>query len=414
MCLLAFEPIRRVKYEIFLIFHYLYIPVVVFLALHVKSTLFGFIPGLFLHAIDHACKLYAIWSADCVVDALVHEGENNDFITLTLKVSANEIQTAQRRGGGCYYFLHVPGVSWFQWHPFSIAEMNRETSTITFHIKALGKGSFTRKLLELVRSTPRSSLGQQDGSKSSSHSGIRVARYGVFGSLSVDLSRYEHVVFVAGGVGITPIANILHAVSNTDSNDRRFSQLRSLSLYWVARGRDVFTALECALPFISPDHHVRENNGTNVPSANYRSSIPLNKIRPMESPSMEVSTVNGYRAVELGHQAPLHVSYCLYDTQKTPIGQVKSVNYAADYGSAPDAVRLHQSVSYGGRIVNINMPAIVTGHRPDLADIMTHVTKTHETSSTCVVVCGPDALSTETCLLCNHFKIDYHVETFGY
>jgi len=46
MTLLAFEPIRRASYELFMLFHYLYIPAIGFLILHVEDAYVGFIPGL--------------------------------------------------------------------------------------------------------------------------------------------------------------------------------------------------------------------------------------------------------------------------------------------------------------------------------------------------------------------------------
>ena len=52
MTLLAFEPIRRASYELFMVFHYLYVPAIAFLILHVKDAYIGFIPGLFFQ-----CKI---------------------------------------------------------------------------------------------------------------------------------------------------------------------------------------------------------------------------------------------------------------------------------------------------------------------------------------------------------------------
>ena len=48
MSLFAFEPVRKVQYELFIVFHYLYIPALIFLILHVPYAVYGFIPGFVL------------------------------------------------------------------------------------------------------------------------------------------------------------------------------------------------------------------------------------------------------------------------------------------------------------------------------------------------------------------------------
>jgi len=51
MSTLAFEPIRRWQYGLFLNVHNLYVVVVIFLCLHARMTFWGFIPGLVLQGV---------------------------------------------------------------------------------------------------------------------------------------------------------------------------------------------------------------------------------------------------------------------------------------------------------------------------------------------------------------------------
>jgi hypothetical protein len=59
MALMAFEPIRRLNYELFLSIHKLYIPAIVLLILHVPKLAYGFIPGVLLHICDFVLLIRA-------------------------------------------------------------------------------------------------------------------------------------------------------------------------------------------------------------------------------------------------------------------------------------------------------------------------------------------------------------------
>ena len=53
---------------------------------------------------------------------------------------------------GQYAFINVPRVSVLQWHPFSISSAPHD-SDVTFHIKALGAGTFTSVLADAVQAS---------------------------------------------------------------------------------------------------------------------------------------------------------------------------------------------------------------------------------------------------------------------
>lgn len=71
MSLLAFEPIRRRQYQLFLLFHHLYIPAIVFLVLHVPYALVGFYPGIALRGNAGSRALTALPSATAAVANVV-------------------------------------------------------------------------------------------------------------------------------------------------------------------------------------------------------------------------------------------------------------------------------------------------------------------------------------------------------
>lgn len=85
----------------------------------------------------------------------------------------------------------IPKLTYFQWHPFSVASAPHQDNII-FYVKSLG--DWTRALYNL------------SGEKGNA---VSVKGYidGPYGnhSISIDNNKYEHFLCISGGVGITPI-----------------------------------------------------------------------------------------------------------------------------------------------------------------------------------------------------------------
>lgn len=92
-------------------------------------------------------------------------------------------------------FINVPSVSKLQWHPFTItSNSNLEPEKLSIVIK--GDGTWTRKLYHMLSSP--SSLDR-----------LEVSVEGPYGPVSTDLSRFDTLVMVSGGSGITPFISII-------------------------------------------------------------------------------------------------------------------------------------------------------------------------------------------------------------
>jgi predicted ferric reductase len=94
---------------------------------------------------------------------------------------------------GSYALICIPNLD-PSWHPFSIASPPG-SKTVTFHIKAMAKGSWTQRLHDIAR----------NGDKSKN---LKVFMYGPYGSLTVKLDQSVNIVMFAGGIGITPFLSI--------------------------------------------------------------------------------------------------------------------------------------------------------------------------------------------------------------
>ena len=232
MGLFAFEPIRRANYELLLVFHLLFPVVIAFLMLHVPWTSPGFIPGIILHGMTFqslTIRIYSLILRDAVaIDSIIKV--YNGFVTKTATASSLmgaltrlEITTPSSSSSrlGVYYFIRIPTVSGFEWHPFSLALS--EGNRLIFYIQAQKKGSWTERLLHQIPSG-------KDGSRS-----VKVSLDGPYGNLSLDLTRYSAVNMIAGGIGITPFINIIACLKK----DPRFSNVHKINVYWSMRGLEL-------------------------------------------------------------------------------------------------------------------------------------------------------------------------------
>jgi ferredoxin-NADP reductase len=91
---------------------------------------------------------------------------------------------------GQYVFLNFPSISKWEWHPYTLASSPLETH-MEVDIKKLG--DHTAKLLETI--------------KTGDFPTVRVD--GPYGKVVINPRRYRSLVFVCGGIGVTPMVSML-------------------------------------------------------------------------------------------------------------------------------------------------------------------------------------------------------------
>ncbi|XP_027364708.1 ferric reduction oxidase 2-like [Abrus precatorius] len=183
--------IRRKVFELFFYIHHLYIVFVVFFVLHVGfSSSCIVLPGFYLFLIDRYLRFLQSHQKIRLVSARVLPCE-----AVELNFSKNP--------GLCYaptsiIFINVPSISKLQWHPFTITSCSSSDSdTLSVVIKSSGSWSHTL---------------YQKLSSSSPMSHLDVSIEGPYGPASTFFSRYEMLVMVSGGSGITPFISIIRSL----------------------------------------------------------------------------------------------------------------------------------------------------------------------------------------------------------
>jgi predicted ferric reductase len=218
----SFYKIRRHFFELFLRFHWiLFLLIIVFGVMHGAGLmLVGFAP----------------WLLDLVFRFAVITPRNSRRIqpsqVSVAQVSRDIVRIQFPRNTGFHYepgqyvFLCLPAIAWLEWHPFTIASAPHEPM-VTLFIKV--QGDWTKKLAAYVAKNPSSS------------SSMTVLLDGPYGALSVELDQYANVLFVSGGIGVTPMLSIANALY--EERVDRVVPIQKAWFLWSVRERETIQAL---------------------------------------------------------------------------------------------------------------------------------------------------------------------------
>jgi predicted ferric reductase len=211
--LFSLDCIRGRNYRIFVISHYLYVLFVVFTALH---------RGYFFPYLYAILCLVAIDFLICLNDwRRLHRASiqicQDDYVRIFIKYD-------RCVSPGQHIYIYVPGISRFESHPFSIVNYtdNRE---IELGIKSGGK--FTKKMTDLYRNDPYCYL-----------------RFtGPFGGIGANYHRYDELVIICGGIGITPFIGMLNDIfSRFDNVGDQCAQscIESIVFVWFCKDSQLY------------------------------------------------------------------------------------------------------------------------------------------------------------------------------
>lgn len=247
LAIFALEYFRRKFFELFYITHHLFIVIITLAIIHsflVQNPsehgwnqdllIYYLAPGGILYIIDRFLRIYKTIGTDTRIVAL----DNVKTGMTSIQVGSNlQFQAGQ------YCFLNCPSISKFQWHPYSIASGVSED--LTFHIKSMGKGTWSDRLNHLARKLE----GQSDGSSNEANSSfgsldskfevkfqnvLQLRIDGPYGNDFLKTKRNsQHFCFFVGGIGITPILSIIKTLLI-----ERPPSVLSIHLLWIVKSTD--------------------------------------------------------------------------------------------------------------------------------------------------------------------------------
>ncbi|OWZ52784.1 ferric-chelate reductase [Cryptococcus neoformans 125.91] len=212
---------------------------------------------------------------------MVATGGEKGLIRLTVTSSIRHIPKP-----GQHYYIYTPmSITPWENHTFTIGSWEVDKSSTTLHFLMGTKDGATRRMRKMVN---KAISGQAD---------LRVLVEGPYGHTS-SVYRFEKVLFIAGGSGITAALPYLHDLVSRRSIGKCVT--KKVTLVWVVKNSDYATDVlskELSLSH-SPEGldidiqiHVTSNTGVTTPLIEEAESHALayNHPFPLPSPTVEKS-----------------------------------------------------------------------------------------------------------------------------
>ncbi|DBA01303.1 TPA: hypothetical protein N0F65_001808 [Lagenidium giganteum] len=239
MLITSLNPVRRRFYELFYYCHHLFIIVLITSCMHFSSFVIYMYPGICLYMMHRILSNTQSRVACEVVDLEAIPGE------VTRIVFRRSPGKAGHYHAGQFVYLRIPLLSRTQWHPFSISSSPIEyEDTFTVHVKAVG--NWTKSLYAVAiqaREERKLPLVYVDG---------------FYGKMSDDFQHYPALVFIAGGIGATPVISIVGKVLDCMRNNDPHLIYTQVYFHWTSREIGIFHEFEPLLDAIEqfdPDHN---------------------------------------------------------------------------------------------------------------------------------------------------------------
>ncbi|XP_012438876.1 respiratory burst oxidase homolog protein A [Gossypium raimondii] len=236
------KSVRKVTgYNTFWYSHHLFVPVYALLIVH---SMFLFLTD---NLVEKTTWMYIaipvlLYAGERITRAIRSGFSAVEILKVSLypgKVLSLKLQKPKgfRHKSGMYIFIQCPQISPFEWHPFSLT-CGPEDDYLSVHIKTLGDWSC--QLYSLFEEAILTGLKQYP----------KIYIDGPYGASSQDHIKYDIVIMVGLGIGITPFVSILkdiatrlkkssinHAACGEGSLEK--IPLKAY-LYWVTREQSSF------------------------------------------------------------------------------------------------------------------------------------------------------------------------------
>jgi len=185
--------LKKKSYETFYFSHRILSLILVICSVwHYIISIYFLIPSLVIYFIDLYLRYLKIYKGSYLKLNKIGNDINN-YIILKIK-----IEKYINIDPGCYFLICIRNISSLEWHPFSMIEQSDKK--LTFCAKNMGPNSWTDKLKVLV----------ENETKYDKEVYIQ-GPYNYFDFYYI-INRYNNIINITGGIGITPIFSILDKI----------------------------------------------------------------------------------------------------------------------------------------------------------------------------------------------------------
>ncbi|KAL3701380.1 hypothetical protein R1sor_019402 [Riccia sorocarpa] len=199
MLLTALQTVRRNHFNFFYFTHHLYLVFLLFFLFHCVSQMVYVVTPILLFFLDRFIRMIqSRTSVDILSTRVLPSG------AIELKFAKPEDVEYHALS---FMYILVPSVSQFEWHPFSVASSPLDqTNQICIYIKPLG--GYTKDIHDALIETKQN----REVGKLKCPFGFKLHLEGPYGDESNFYLRYDSLVLVAGGIGVTPFLAILQDI----------------------------------------------------------------------------------------------------------------------------------------------------------------------------------------------------------
>ncbi|XP_035249970.1 cytochrome b-245 heavy chain [Anguilla anguilla] len=175
---------------------------------------------MFLYVCERLVRFYRSQQKVVITKVVMHPSKT---LELQMKMKGFQMEVGQ------YVFLQCSSISQLEWHPFTLTSAPEEDH-FSVHIRIVG--DWTQGLYEAC-----------GGDKPGTQEAWKLPKMGVdgpFGTASEDVFRYEVVMLVGAGIGVTPFASILKSVwyKQVQENSNVFT--KKIYFYWLCPETEAF------------------------------------------------------------------------------------------------------------------------------------------------------------------------------
>ena len=280
---LCSQYIRRSNYDLFYIIHHFSIVIFFMMLWHATMGWYFVTGGMILYVVDHIIRLSGCVGTSVTVVKLSASGSSH-ITQLSYLVHKPYSEIYQKLFGygnapckytplehdiGQYCFINIPAISTIEWHPFTISSAPCVDKYTSHHIKNMGNNEWTGKLYALAKKydddDPSIRIDSSDyidtqvfgesvtmeyesesvrnnrekksitAVKRGKYSNLVVSIDGPYG-IPIQLTKYTHILLVAGGIGVTPMHSYFkYLYTAMSQNAPQFQHIKKIRLLWSIR-----------------------------------------------------------------------------------------------------------------------------------------------------------------------------------
>lgn len=233
LCIISITSIgfiRRRWFELFYYSHALFFVFVVGALIHASNGPEFLLPGLGLWVIDRAIRFANNFRSVAVKSVTTYPGD-------LVKLKFDGVKTS---APGQIVWIQIPGVSFFNWHPFTVASApGSEEATVAIR----GLGAYTKKVQSLVdeKKNAEGEMMNTEEMAMAQSNAFRMRVDGPYGVGGTQWGNHPVTILVAGGIGITPGISIATYIINNATKMERQENHETQShihLLWIVKASE--------------------------------------------------------------------------------------------------------------------------------------------------------------------------------